>query len=71
MYDRKCHDLADAFMTDADFAQLTPLQRTRHTARLAQEIQNAVEAFTNHDDQLQIDMAQHSERTTHGKAHAG
>lgn len=53
-YDAKCHDLAAAFLADE---RLTPEARERHTDRLAEEIQNAIESFLSHDDALSLDRA--------------
>lgn len=44
-YDKKCHDLAAAFLSDFDIADQE--SRDRYADQLAQRIQAAVEDFLN------------------------
>jgi hypothetical protein len=43
MYDPKCHDLAVAFLADADSSAMTPIGRDVLIMKLAQAIQDAIE----------------------------
>ena len=50
-YDTRCAELADVFLSENALATMPNEVYARHTARLAQEIQDCIEMFTSHDEQ--------------------
>lgn len=49
MYDPKCHDIAEAFLSDFF---MSDADREKQIARLAQEVQDTIESWIECDDQM-------------------